>query len=133
MSIKSAPFYTIVCDYPGCGTDTGDLGEYAAWSDLSQAVEEWESSDCLVVENGPDDKRFYCREHTIWNPDEDDDCAMVPLPEGYEGEFILLERRLRLKAKVMADAANTRLRTMVLEGRTRDIQWERDTRRSAPV
>lgn len=93
MTIITQEFYSVRCDYPDCKITTSDLGEYASWSDDGQAVDEWRDHDGLVVEDYFGVERHYCREHTTWNDDEDEE---VPLPEGIEGEFILAERRIRM-------------------------------------
>jgi len=123
MSIKQATFYAIQCDYPGCTYDTSDLGEYSAWMHLSDAVEEWQSADMLIVKNGPDDKRFYCDEHWMWSEDEDE---MIPLPEGIEGEFILAERRIRRVIGAATERALTAHHRRCSDWMHRDhARWQR--------
>jgi hypothetical protein len=103
--IREATFYAVACDYPGCSYDTSDIGEYASWMDEGQAVDEWNDADNLTVHLPDGTTRHYCREHTMWNPDdESDDPVILPLPEGIEGEFILAERRIRMRI----DIATTR-------------------------
>lgn len=105
MSVKSALFYSIECDYPDCTYCTQDIGEYSSWMDVSTAIEEWQDADGLVVENGPDDKRFYCWNHCMWDEEADE---RVPLPEGIEGEFILAERRIQYAIYAATERALTR-------------------------
>ena len=32
MSVKSAPYYWLVCDAPGCGVSSTEGSEFAAWA-----------------------------------------------------------------------------------------------------
>lgn len=115
--IREATFYAVQCDYPGCTFDTSDCGEYASWMDKGYAVEEWTESENLIVVGDDGVERHYCREHTIWN-DDDDGEPRIPLPEGIEGEFIIAERRIALRIAVAVDNAQ-------VAHRRRCDQWAR--------
>ena len=59
MSLKSAPYYWIECDHPGCGARSTEGGDYAAWADHGAAYDEATSRDWYCPSGGPD----LCEEH----------------------------------------------------------------------
>lgn len=65
MSLKSAPYYWVECDAPGC-TERPEYGDYSAWADESSAREY--PYDWVVDYNGKD----YCEAHTTWDEDLDE-------------------------------------------------------------
>ena len=90
MSVKEQMGYALVCDFPGCGTETGDVGEYAFWGDLGDAIEEWRDADGVSDESGT-----FCAEHTVWSePDEHGDDERVGMPYTIENLFVLAERHV---------------------------------------
>lgn len=97
MSIKEIPGYAVVCDYPGCAAETSDLGDFAFWTQAEHAVAEWVESDGLEV-----DQKHYCHEHTVWDEAED---ATAPMPEGYVGGLLLMERHLAARIGTVTRAA----------------------------
>jgi hypothetical protein len=58
MAVKSAPYYWLVCDHPDCTNKSTEGGEYDAWSDEHNAIEEAECRDWIVV-----DGKHYCDGH----------------------------------------------------------------------
>jgi hypothetical protein len=58
--IRPVTYYEVVCDEPGCGCSTADLGgEYAAFSDGGAAEDDWDNSGSIKTESG----EHYCEEH----------------------------------------------------------------------
>jgi hypothetical protein len=58
MTTQSAPFYWLTCDAPGCGVKSTEGGEYVAWEDEAQAVDNASDSEWSCI-----DGRDYCYEH----------------------------------------------------------------------
>lgn len=59
MSIKSKPYYWVVCDEPGCDATSSDLGDFSAWGDEADAIDEAADWDWEVQVDGKD----YCEDH----------------------------------------------------------------------
>lgn len=92
MSVREQMGYALVCDFPGCGVETRDLGDYAFWGDIGAAVDEWSDHDGYSGELGD-----FCYEHTVWaavDEDEDADEKRVPMEYSIENLFVLAERRI---------------------------------------
>jgi hypothetical protein len=71
MSVKSAPYYWLICDEPGCGAKSTEGQDYSAWEDESQAVESADCSDWLILPDG----KHYCDQHANkHDPDLKEDC-----------------------------------------------------------
>ena len=67
MSIKSAPYYWMVCD--GCGVSAQDGQEFTAWQDKAGAVASACDAGWLTTEDG----RHWCEMScTTWSDDEDE-------------------------------------------------------------
>jgi hypothetical protein len=73
MSIKSAPFYWLVCDR--CG-ERADYGEHVAMSHPGDALDLAVDSEWLVIGH-PVNERHYCMDCTTWDDEGDE---RVPLP-----------------------------------------------------
>lgn len=41
MGLKEATYFSVECDAEGCGTNTSELGDYSAWHDHGEALNEW--------------------------------------------------------------------------------------------
>ena len=67
MSVKSAPYYWLECDEPGCGAKSTESSEHTAWSDLDGAIGQAEGAD-WQVEDG-----HYCDIHWTTPTGEDDE------------------------------------------------------------
>jgi hypothetical protein len=65
MSIKSKPFYWLECDEPGCGVKSTEGGEFDAWSDAHQAVDDADASDWLIT-----GVAHFCFDHAAKNDPE---------------------------------------------------------------
>lgn len=90
MSVKEQMGYALVCDFPGCGLETGDLGEYGFWGSLADAIEEWCDADGISDEAGT-----FCSTHTVWvEVGEDGDEERVGMPYTIENLFRLADRRV---------------------------------------
>ena len=86
MSVRSAPYYWLVCDAEGCSASSADGDtEFSAYADESMAVDEAESSDWGRV-----DGLHYCPEHYLvcW------DCDRALSPPVVRG----MDRRMRCPA-----------------------------------
>lgn len=81
MSLKQAPYYSVVCDYPGC-IETAQDGDYSAWADPQLAYEEASDADWLLG-YGPEQKD-YCFTHTVLSSDIEDEEVLNPAPETFE-------------------------------------------------
>lgn len=103
MSTQSAPFYWLVCDYPGCGVKSTEDGEYSAWSDAGQAVDDATSSDWLSDERGD-----YCPEHWVYTDDEDSD-SMQPLGTSWADQLNAVHSRVTWRAEQRARSISQRL------------------------
>jgi hypothetical protein len=62
MSAKSRLYYSIECDFPGCGASAQEGGDYSAWADLDTAVDEAREADWISDERGD-----YCILHTVYD------------------------------------------------------------------
>lgn len=60
MSVREVTFYEVHCDRDGCPVKSGDLDDYSAWADRSDALEQWAQHDGWV---SPDGTRTLCPEH----------------------------------------------------------------------
>lgn len=119
--------YAIQCDYPGCDANTQDLGEYAFWGTLGDAIEEWQSSDWYYGEGD----RAACGEHIIWNPDDDGDEVIIPLEPGLEAEFFLANRRTQRRIDASVQRAEGRLYQITVDAKNNDYRIERE--RTKPI
>lgn len=70
MSLKSAPYYWVECDFPGCG-ERPDYGDYAAWADSEFARDNLDDWLLDVDGTGQD----YCPEHNEWDDELDERVA----------------------------------------------------------
>ncbi|ONI62656.1 hypothetical protein CSIV_14370 [Microbacterium sp. CSI-V] len=124
MSVKEQMGYALVCDFPGCGTSTSDLGDYAFWGDISAAVDEWNDAQGYSGDLGD-----YCYEHTVWSAmDEDDeDDERVPMLYTIENLLVLAERRIRERIDVSTRYA------MLRHERRCEAMRMRDTSRARRV
>lgn len=61
MSIKEVTYYQVHCDESGCDVKTGDMAEYSAFGEASQAKDDWEDGDGIVCDDG----RTFCGNHTL--------------------------------------------------------------------
>jgi len=66
MTIKSAPYYFVVCD--GCGKNAQEGQEFTAWSNKGSAVDGATDADWLTTEDG----RHWCEEDTTGSDAEDE-------------------------------------------------------------
>lgn len=41
MTVRAVTYYLVDCDADGCKTTTGDLGDYSAWGDPGDALDQW--------------------------------------------------------------------------------------------
>lgn len=92
MTVKEQMGYAIECDFPECGTSTQDLGDYAFWGRIDDALDEWNDHDGCAGDLG-----YYCHEHTVWAENEDGDESRVPMLPTIENLFLLAERRIARK------------------------------------
>lgn len=93
MSAREVTYYEVVCDEPGCGRTTGDLGsDYTAWSDREGALDEWINSDGVVMVDG----RTFCYDHVAGRICDHCDEGRDTAPPDDDGE--------RLCAKCATDA-----------------------------
>lgn len=77
MSLKQQPYYSVLCDFPGCGIEA-DYGEFSAYSDKSIAIEYALDSDWRQDRDG---LRHYCDKHTMtWDVDIEDGYEVTPEP-----------------------------------------------------
>lgn len=68
MTIREIPMYQVVCDHGGCDYYTAMDGEFYAWAEESQALDEWVESENVQTPDG----RHFCREHI-----PDDHCPVL--------------------------------------------------------
>lgn len=62
MSTKSAPFYWIECDEPGCESRTpGGYDDVMAYMDIGQVIDDAECSEWSIDHN--ETGKDYCPEH----------------------------------------------------------------------
>lgn len=66
MSVGSAPYFWLVCDQPGCDRKSTEGGEFTAWSEEDQAVEEAFNIDWTITSDG----NHFCDLH---HPEEEED------------------------------------------------------------
>lgn len=66
MSIKSAPFYTVICNWPECGHSPDEDGDSIAWAEVSQAIES--AKDAGWWQDKDDPETWYCGDgmHPMW-------------------------------------------------------------------
>jgi len=75
MSVNEVTYYEVSCDEPGCGTETGDLGDYSAWSNRGAALDQWLDADGQYLPDGS----TYCESHR--KPQCDECEEFVPVDE----------------------------------------------------
>ncbi len=75
MSVKAVTYYTVVCDWPGCGADSNEGSDYTAWSDQDGALVVVDERDWWPDKDG---ERHYCTEHPMQR-DVDVDEYEAPL------------------------------------------------------
>lgn len=68
MSLKQETYYTVICDYPGCGVSADEDGEYGAWADHGQAYTVATDSEWLCTDGEGD----FCPEHIPTDTDDID-------------------------------------------------------------
>lgn len=71
MSVKSKPYFWIVCDHEGCdarspSSDAAETDGITAWEDEAQAFDSASGGDWMCKPEGQD----FCLDH--WPDDEDD-------------------------------------------------------------
>lgn len=84
MPIKEVTYHQVVCDAPDCKTTTADLGDYSAWGDAGDAIDQWNDWDGVVLDDG----RAFCEKHSA--PYLCVDCGedvQQPLTPGSDGEY----------------------------------------------
>ncbi|MCT2087340.1 hypothetical protein M3D75_14550 [Microbacterium enclense] len=127
MSVKHQMGYSIACDFPGCGAQTRDLGDYGFWGDIGSAVDEWTDHDGYSGDLGD-----FCYEHTVWSDedDEESDGERVPMEYTVGNLFVLAERRIAERIAFRERQALMRLgdRCREMEGRqaSRRLRIERE-------
>lgn len=68
MSMKSAPYYWLACDWPGCVAESGDDDDYRAYSDVTSACDMAAYCDWRTI-----DGKDYCPRHWHDPSDEESD------------------------------------------------------------
>jgi hypothetical protein len=63
MTVKSAPYYWLECDEPGCGIKSTENSEHTAWSDEGYALDSAIDSDWLAVPGEDKVAKHYCEDH----------------------------------------------------------------------
>lgn len=61
MSVKSAPYYWLECDHPGCGRKSTEGSDHSAWSEIDGAEESARDYDWFVEQDGV----HFCEEHAL--------------------------------------------------------------------
>lgn len=113
MTVKSAPYYTIYCDFPGCGATPHDFGsEYGAWVDEGQALDEAECSE-WAVDTGKGD---FCPNHVVMN----EDGEWVPAENTIEQLVGELHRTLLRRID-----SEFRMAANVVSGHQGSYRWKR--------
>lgn len=79
VTVKSAPYFYLACDYPGCDSESreyGDHGQGTLFDTEADAAKEFERKwEGGVADDYGwifHDGRHYCCDHTEWNDDEDE-------------------------------------------------------------
>lgn len=81
MTLQSAQYFWITCDYPGCGTSAAESSEYTAWGDVGQAFDQANDVEWLVKDDGT----AFCQSHIIQTecefpeacPEHGDECEEI--------------------------------------------------------
>lgn len=77
VTIRAQTYYDVICDEPGCGRASIDLGgDYSAWSDAGSAEEDWENGDGQTAKTIDGIVQHFCEKHrkpTCANCDRADD------------------------------------------------------------
>lgn len=109
MSVQSAPFYWLTCDWPGCDVRSTEDGEYSAFDNVDSAVSDAEDCHWLVTDDG----LHLCSAHTVWNDDLDE---RVPVPDAMflvvrnaEYELHRIRRRIEVDVHFRVSEASRRL------------------------
>ena len=69
MSLKSAPYYWVICD--GCGANSTEASEHSAWSEPGVALEDAENWDWTFYRILPHDAVHLCPDCTPKTGDGD--------------------------------------------------------------
>lgn len=59
MSIESAPYYWVQCDYPECGLKSTEGSDFTAWADEGEAIEQAGYTDWWLGDDGT----HFCTKH----------------------------------------------------------------------
>lgn len=60
MGVERVDMFKVVCDEPGCTTESYDLdGDFAAWQDAGGAIDAWQVYDGQLTDDG----KTYCPRH----------------------------------------------------------------------
>lgn len=124
MSVREQMGYALQCDFPGCDVETQDLGDYAFWSDLSHAIDEWVDSDGFYDEK----LGAYCHTHTVWDEDGDE---RAPMQDTIETRVWFANQRIRVRIDQLEREALRRLDRLCV-----DMEESTDRRfreRAAPL
>ena len=62
MSIQTVTMFVVVCDADGCINSTPDYGDFAAWGDAGQAVDDWVSAGGAVTDD--QEEQHFCPDHS---------------------------------------------------------------------
>jgi len=81
MTLKSAPFYWLVCDR--CGK-RADYGENIAMSHAGDARDIAADSEWLITGH-PTDEHHYCESCHVWDEEQDKSVPMPPARTTSEG------------------------------------------------
>lgn len=116
MSVNSAPYYWLECDFPGCGVHSTEEGEFSAWVDSGQAREEAENSEWLCTDDGD-----YCPTHIVIREyDEEQEDAngdwstelRFPMEDTLANRFALANMKVRRLIEDRAHQAYLRIHKM---------------------
>lgn len=97
MSVQSAPYYWITCDWPGCDATAQD-GDYSAWGDHGAAYGEAVNAEWCCTDNEGD----FCPEHSTYDEETDE---RVPLSTDLAGQFENVRRRLAYRLDLLVSRA----------------------------
>lgn len=80
MGLETVEMYKVVCDYPDCGVETQEFGEYMAWGDHGAAIDEWVNAEGQFHEGRalcPSHAKPFCYGCDEWvdEVNDDDICA----------------------------------------------------------
>ncbi|MFD5864390.1 hypothetical protein ACFWGP_05530 [Agromyces sp. NPDC127015] len=110
--MRSAPFYWLVCDYPGCNRSSTEDGDYAAFDSIDFAKRDARENEWVITTL----LDHFCVEHTI---EDEETGERSPMPDTFEARVDAIIRNADERLEGIVEMAGIRAGVRIREAQRR--------------